>query len=349
MTMTRRRIIIASLVILLALLLWLGIWRSLREHAIISAPATDLVPSALAQSPTNAAPAPSPGAPLAGGQAVDEKRKRVVASILGSLATPITFYGKVVDQNGKLVPNVRVGYGLLDKFNASGSTGHQFADETGYFKITGVRGAVIGVTVSKNGYYQIHNVSNQNFAYGIGADSSTKPPPTRDNPAVFVLHKMGETEPLIQVSSRTYRIPRDGTPVGVNLETGQRSSTGHIRVEAWTTDQVKDAERHHDWRCRISVPGGGLVERKGQFDFEAPRDGYLPSDEIMMPHTAERWHPDAERDFFLKLPDERYARIKFRMIAQGDHFFEIESYLNPKVGSRNLEFDPAKVAKVGKR
>ncbi len=30
-----------------------------------------------------------------------------------------------------------------------------------------------------------------------------------------------------------------------------------------------------DWRYTINIPGGGIIERLGQFDFEAPVDGYL--------------------------------------------------------------------------
>jgi hypothetical protein len=86
--------------------------------------------------------------------------------------------------------------------------------------------------------------------------------------------------------------------------------------------------------------GGTLVERKGEFDFEAPLDGYIQFDEIVMPRTAERWHPDGAREYFITLADGRYARIQFKIIAGGDHFFLLESYLNPTAGSRNLEWDP---------
>jgi hypothetical protein len=183
------------------------------------------------------------------------------------------------------------------------------------------------------------------FAYGIGPDSVRRKPPTKDNPAIFVLQKMGIAEPLIQISSRTYRIPRNGTPVEVDLTTGQVSVLGHLRVETWTEDQAKDAKQHYNWRCRISVPQGGLVERKGQFDFQAPVDGYKRSDDIMMLQTADKWQPQAKRNYFIQLPEGKYGRLTFYMIAQGDHFFEIESYLNPRPGSRNLEFEPQKVVK----
>jgi hypothetical protein len=177
------------------------------------------------------------------------------------------------------------------------------------------------------------------FAYAVGPDSTRREPPTKDDPATFVLHKMGTAEPLIHISSRTYRIPKNGTPVEVNLTSGKVSTEGHLRVETWTEDHLQDAQRRYSWRCRVSVPNGGLIERNGQFDFEAPETGYKSSDEILMPQNASKWQPQAEREYFVRLQDGRYARIRFKMIAQGDHFFRLESYLSPS-GSRNLEFDP---------
>jgi hypothetical protein len=63
-----------------------------------------------------------------------------------------------------------------------------------------------------------------------------------------------------------------------------------------------------------------------------------------MLQTAEKWQPQVQREYFVKLNDGRFARIQLKMIAQGNHFFRLESYLNPS-GSRNLEFDPSNVVK----
>lgn len=311
-------------------------WWLLRSPTPAS-PATDQPPAlnASSSSPT----ASQQGSPPA---TIEERRREVVEKIEGIFATPITFYGKVVDQDGKPVPNARVGYSLVDKFNASGSTGHVFADGTGYFTIADVSGAAIGVNVSKEGYYQIHNVSNQSFAYGVGPDNYTKTPPTKRDPAVFVLQKMGETEPLVRVEKST-RIPKDGTPITVDLANGRLSSGGNFRVQAWT--EAPGEGREFGWRCRVTVLGGGLAEREGQFDFEAPSDGYKESIEIAMPLEAEQWASQQQRDYFVKLADDRYARVSLRMIAGGNHYFVLKSFLNPKPGSRNLEFDPEKAVK----
>lgn len=331
--MTRRRII---LLLAVALLASLGVWYWQKMPQ-----ATDDAVSERATLPTPRDGELGPMSPGEHQAQQNEKRKEIIGQIVASLNTPIEFYGKVVDQNGDPVPHARVGYGLADRFNASGSDGHTYADEAGNIHITGVKGAEIGVSASKEGYYKIHNVSNQRFAYGRGPDSTTKPPPRKDNPAIFVLHKMGKAEPLVR-AEQSARIPKDGTPVTVDLATGRVSPNGNLRVEAWTAPP--EGTRRFTWRCRLTVPGGGLVERKGQFDFEAPQDGYEESVELGMRQDAEQWTSDQQRDYFVKLPDGRFARINFRMIAGGNHYFVMESFLNPKPGSRNLEYDPKQSA-----
>ena len=45
--------------------------------------------------------------------------------------------------------------------------------------------------------------------------------------------------------------------------------------------------------------------------------------------------------YYVIFADGKYARIDFTMTAGGEHFFTINSYLNPS-GSRHLEYDPKK-------
>ena len=275
-----------------------------------------------------------------------EKRKQAIESIKQIFQTPITFHGKVIDQNGDPVPFAEIGYMAADKFNASGSNYRGLTDEKGMFSITGIKGAALTIGVRKEGYYHILDKSSGSFAYGTGPDSTHKAPPTQDNPAIFVLHKMGETEPLIK-SENYVRVARDGTPIEIKLAIGQSVSQGQgdLRVEVWTYDQNVERGKPYDWRCRLSILNGGLVVRRGEFDFEAPANGYRPSDEIKMSAIEKEWRAEGSREYFIKFNDGRYARIHFTMIAGGNHYFKLESYLNPKPGSRSLEYDSKKQIK----
>lgn len=343
--MKHRRIILFLAVVLVVLGLW---WLLRTPQAETTSP-----PQATAESATAPAEVTAQASHVPPTQA--ERLKEASVLVDKIFSSPIEFYGRVVDQNGDPVSHADVGYTAADKFNASGSNYTGQSDAQGYFQITGIKGAALGVAVRKAGYYFINEridrsspSSTATFGYSMGPDSYRRVPPTKGNPAVFVLHKMGKTEPLIPISSRTYRILRDGTSVEINLANGRvvPAGNGDLRVEAWTDDQASGKMRGYQWRCRVTVPGGGLVERKGQFDFEAPEDGYEESVELGMPENAEQWTSQQQGDYFLKLPDGRHARINFRMIAGGDHFFRLESFLNPTSGSRNLEYDPKQAVKA---
>ena len=177
--------------------------------------------------------------------------------------TPISFWGKVLDEKGAPVSSATVELGTADRPWEEGTSYERITDEKGLFSIIGVKGLSISVDVSKDGYYKTSRSRGQ-FSYA--QPSTNKDPlPTPDNPTVFELRKTGQFESLVQVGSFV-KVPRDGTPVDISLETGQpvAAGTGALRVEAWTNDKLGDPQGHFDWRCRISVPGGGLIERRGQ-------------------------------------------------------------------------------------
>lgn len=336
--MKNLRIALVITVVLLALGLWWQL-QSPQPEPTEQAPVATNTPSEPSASETQTSATPPEQA----------ARLKEAADLVDKIfSSPIDFYGRAVDQHGNPVPHADVGYTAADKFNRSGTNYTGQTDAQGFFQITGIQGAALGVAVRKVGYYFINETdktspsSAATFGYSMGPDSYRRVPPTKENPAVFILHKMGETVPLIRVEQSS-RIPKDGTPSTVDLMHGRLSPSGNFRVEAWT--EAPAGGRKFTWRCRVTVPGGGLVERKGQFDFEAPEDGYAESVEIDMSATSEGWSSQQQRDFFVKLPDRRYARVNFTMIAGGNHYFLLESFLNPTSGDRNLEFDPEKAIK----
>jgi len=268
-----------------------------------------------------------------------EKLKQVTNKVIAALNTPITFYGKVVDESGKEISNVRVGYALLDNFNSSGSTGHLSANETGHFEISGVKGAVIGVNVSKEGYYQIPVLSHQSFAYGIEPDGTIKLPPVKGSPAVFVLQRKGLAEPLIYLSSRQVEVPATSKSTLIDLATG-RVGQGELEIRSQLSG---DFQHRYDWRFVLSVKGGGLIERLDDFQFEAPQDGYESSAEVSMSASDPAWKSSVTKSYFAHLPNGNYVRLQIQFYPRDyRNMVVLESYLNPKPGNRNLEYDPQK-------
>jgi Carboxypeptidase regulatory-like domain len=256
--------------------------------------------------------------------------------------TPINFWGRVVDEKGNPVPSAKVKLGTADRPWETGSSYERATDAKGLFAITGVKGLSISIDVSKNGYYQTPRSRRQvSYAQPSGNKEALPGP---ENPMAFELRKIGEGVPLIEVTQRPIRLPKNGIPVELDFMTGQTtdSGLGGLKVECWTEDQDKNPQGRYTWRCRLSVPGGGLIERIDQFDFEAPAEGYKSSDEIVMLQSSSEWKKGFEKEYFTKLPDNRYARFFFKLTTGGEHFFVVTSYLNPMSGSRNLEYDPDK-------
>ncbi len=259
---------------------------------------------------------------------------------------PIDFWGKVIDEKGNPISKAKIEYNVADKplFDTSGIKIDGESDEYGKFSLTNEKGSFLQVFVSKDGYYGKTGISTHTLRYGLRGRPGIKLP-TPENPTIFVLRKRGEGAALIRIPYQSHRISKDGTPFEIKLKTGQKAflGQGDLKVEYWALSE-KDSTKHFDWRCRISVAGGGVTPWKGQeeFDFKAPSDGYQTFDEISMPKTTECWLNDVTRKYFVKTANNKYASIEFGIIAANEPFFVIKGYYNPS-GSRNLEFDPEKL------
>jgi hypothetical protein len=287
-----------------------------------------------------------------------ESDKRYLDALASILQRSLVFYGRVVDERNNPVPGAKARFSLTDNPNpnSTGTRGETESDQDGRFGVTG-RGMGIYVEVSKDGYYRVPELDGKRGSHGgfrnhESLGNTDVPMPTEEKPAIFVLRKMGEAVPLVHVGPRSIIVPKDGTPTEIDLGTGQvvAVNKGQLRVEVWTQNQGMNPNKgeHYDWLCRLTISGGGLIERVEQFDFEAPKSGYAATAELAQSATAERWRPNMAKQFFVRLSDNRFARINLEMIAGGDHFIVLESFLNPKPGSRNLEFDPKRVVSPSK-
>ncbi|HTB79773.1 MAG TPA: carboxypeptidase-like regulatory domain-containing protein [Opitutaceae bacterium] len=353
--MNKKNVSVMAIILIIAMLL---LWYWAHRKTTVSPPqetAAANLPSSKTAEPAEARPTTSQSSQASHGQlsskdAEEERLKKVAAEKKiwdALLLTPINFYGKVVDEKGHSIPEANVSISFADTPWEGHTKITEKTDDSGMFHVIG-HGLGIVIQVSKAGYYHLKQ-SDGNFGYSK-AGGPIDPHPDAAEPAIFVLRKIGSPVKLIQLE-RDYSISKDGKPVEISLTTGKQvlGGQGDIKVEAWTYDQGHQTNSNlpYDWHCRISVSdGGGLIARTSEFDFEAPVDGYVTSDEINMPASGvSKWRSQVSREYFMKLSGDRYARMKFEMTAGGDHFFGIESYLNPSSGDRNLEFDPAQAIK----
>lgn len=262
------------------------------------------------------------------------KRQALVEKSLNEWRTPIEFYGKVVDENTNLVAGAQVDFECNDLSKEGTSYYHAQSDANGLFSINGIQGKLLRVTVGKSGYYPYQPYGA--FFYYAGQNQNFIP--DQWNPVMFKLRKKGAGEPLVHFH-HSFRVPRDGTPVQIDLATGKltTSSQNTLKVECWTHDTEKKARGEYDWKCRISVVDGGLQAYEEEFPFLAPTGNYAPSDDIDMTVKPDvRWQSDVERRYFVQTADGKFGRIILGMVAGGDHFCVVDSNFNAS-GSRNLE------------
>jgi len=270
-------------------------------------------------------------------------KKREQAIVAALTQTPIRFYGKVVDENGNPVNGAKIAISAADVYFGTGSAYERTSNSDGLFSIEGIHGMGLTVSVSKEGYYELPQ-SQGNFAYAFSPGNELPPHPGAADPAIFVLRKMGETEPLI-VRKIDINLNKVGGPVTMDLQTGKAfgNHRSDLEIQTWVNDQgiAPGAFKRYDWRCVISVPGGGLQSRGGGgFDFIAPDSGYQASDEIDVQASDPNWRPTESREYFLKLASGEYARISFVVATSGYNGCSVTSYLNPVPGRRNLEYNP---------
>jgi hypothetical protein len=250
----------------------------------------------------------------------------------------------VVDESTNPVPDAQVDFVWNDLSAEGTSRDRTTSDASGSFSLTGIKGKAMTVKVGKEGYYSYQPVG---LAFNYAGENHNFVPDSA-NPVIFRLKKKGVAEPLVRFK-KSFSVPRDGTPIEIDLLTGRQSSSGdaNLRVECWTQDQGAPRLRQYDWKCRISVAGGEIEPYTEQFPFWAPEADYKSSDEIDMTVKPDQpWQSDVERHYFVRTANGRYGRLIFGMVAGGDHFCVVESYFNPS-GSRNLEFDPNKVVSRG--
>ena len=141
---------------------------------------------------------------------------------------------------------------------------------------------------------------------------------------------------------RDYKLDTKGTPAEISLYTGQKVSRGEgqFRVQYWMEAPEDPSQRQFPWRCRITVPGGGLQATTEEFAFTAPEKGYSEAVEVVSESRPEAWSRKMDQSYYVRLPDGNYGRVKFNLVGSQNPFFGVEAFINPS-GSRNLEYDGA--------
>jgi hypothetical protein len=264
----------------------------------------------------------------------DKKQAAINEQNLNEWKTPIEFYGIVEDESNNVIAGAKIDFECNDLSPEGTSFYQTHSDVNGAFSIKNISGKLLRVTVSKAGYYAYQ--PNGAFFYYAGQNQNFVPDAGR--PVVFYLREKGSGTNLIHYD-KSFSLARDGMPILVDLPSGKvmPSSGNALQVRVWTYDDQKKEGSKYDWRCRVSVPGGGLQTNDEEFPFLAPASDYVAEDIIDMPVTnTVQWSYIVHRHYYVRTADGNFGRMVFTMVAGGGNFCEINLYFNP-AGSQNLE------------
>ena len=330
------------------LFLFLGVWRSKK---ILNYQSSEPIPK-----PDTSVPDTSLSNSI-GGTGTQATAGQSSIEFAAAHLTPIQFYGKVVDQNGLPIPDATVTYRVNNIPWGGGARSQMRTDASGEFQISS-KGLSLYVEITKDNYRSLPRRSD--IAPGVADErpvsSGTYPyakqfagtvhKPDKSHPVIFTLHKSGALEPLIIQPGKDLIMAKDGSPIRVELNPGNPKTV--IEMQCWTDDKNPNAERHYDWRFKMTVLSGGLEERLDEIAFIAPPSGYegRSFDYSMKKELpGNQWKDEVAKSFFVRFEDDTYAILDVNMISGGGHFAVVSSRLNSKPGSRNLETAPPKKPK----
>lgn len=256
-------------------------------------------------------------------------------------ATPIAFYGSVIDQHGDPVPDADVHFYVQDGFEDSPPI-KGVTDQDGNFSITQIHGIALGVGVSKPGYRQLPPQDDKVTSSGLFEYHLATGPPSasrKDTPAVFTLQKVGILEPLTRIY-RTINLDGTGKPFELSLDKNGGHKVAMKLVNRMY--ELPEGERlKYTWNFEVQALNGGLMKRENAFIFEAPEAGYKPSDFLdrpaSMPFGYGGWASLETLSYFIHFHDGTFARATMDVHACGKNYVTWESFYNPQVGSRHLE------------
>jgi hypothetical protein len=247
---------------------------------------------------------------------------------------PISFFGKVVDDDANPIGGVSVGLSWTDANEATGASSRTvISDESGFFSIEGVHGN--GLTVSsltKQGFTESLAKNSFTFHYGWFSDPYYHSP-DRLNPVLFVMRKNRQGETLIVRGRQEAKLETAGQsksfPIG----------NGDVIVSVQRLPDDKPNARY--WNAIVTMPEGGLQITQEEFPFEAPEAGYTNQFVITNGLSV---HGEQGGMFYVKTP-KGYGRVMIYYVPNVPWVYA-ESWFNPNPGSRNLELDPAKEIKL---
>ena len=344
--MKKKLYIIVVLVALALLLLWLWLRR---EQPAIAASQTN-TPSQVMLGATGPMITTEDLAKTPWQGTEDYKRSRIaeVRDVIKGANQPISFYGKVVDQDGIPLPGVKVRLNIKHTQEPLPGASRDVikylnltTDDQGLFGVGNDKGSLLMVESLTKAGYEAPYVGNRPFWYAPPMANMIYTS-DRQKPEIFRMWKLAGAEPLLRKGIGV-GIPYDGSTVIFNLQSGREvKSGGDVKVTLLRTPlQIKRGQEKYDWTATIEAVDGGVIASSDEFMYRAPESGYESKITITTSAKDAKWSASKSVSFYLKSRGS-YARVTADFTTDYDKpktGFRITAFINPS-GSRNLEYDP---------
>lgn len=248
--------------------------------------------------------------------------------------SPINFWGRVIDSEGNGIPDVSIQFCVIDKpMSDKGKSYNSMSDEGGFFSLFEAKGAGLYVSLAKDGYTDNNQSAQKLFGYGI---ENLNPPPTAQNPAIFVLEKVDKLESVVTLSSGSIQIGEAGKSIQWNLEKGliSKKSDADIQIDVWVHKNDLNELKRYPWGYCITVSNGKIIEKTEAMKSRAPIEGYVNEGKFEMP-LSDTWNARVDKEYFVKFSDGRFAWLKLGARTKNVPYIVIDSKVNLS-GSRDM-------------
>lgn len=298
--------------------------------AVLPLTATTLPPTEAINQQTNACSPPVGSSSVERWKWLNEMEKK---DPYFEYKTPISFYGRVVDDAGNSISGVSIDLSWTDASEATGnSTRTVISDGNGMFLIEGIYGkALLVMDLTKEGYTKSLTQNRFSFNYGWFSDPYYHSPNPM-NPVIFVMRKNRQGDALIVRSRQEARLESGGQSRSFPIGAGDV----FVSVER-LSDETPNARY---WNARVTVPDGSLQLTAEEFPYEAPEDGYTNECVITNGMSVSG---NQGGMFYVQTP-KGYGRAMVYYVPNMSWVY-VESWFNPNPNSRNLELDPTKIIK----
>jgi hypothetical protein len=285
--------------------------------------------------------------PLLSQYQATNSRLEKLKQILEQKNIPITFYGRVLDQDGNGIAGVQIVLHVrqwhldatADPWGNKFPKFERVTDSNGNFSLENTSGDSLSIeSVSKEGYQLSPKAPN---GFGYGSENVPDPiHPDPQNPVIIRMWKLGESAKLI--SNRTlFGFQPDGRVYTLDLLADKKesgSANGDLRIQFQRQSVLKPKEIY-PWSLDISAIDGGLVETTDEFEYVAPESGYQPQILFQTNSISPKAMPDVTKDYyFASRNGQVYGVISLQIFSDynGQSAILVNSRINPN-GSRNLQ------------